>query len=195
MAKALVHHAGKPHSLPSLSLSPMWCLVYGECRQGISRSATMTIAYLMTYGNQPLAVQPLHNKAAEEEDEEEEADSETLPTAAVSLPASSSSLSLATLPSPSNATSVSTAVSRSPSGAVAAVAQQASVATSSALPVSSLAMSYDQALNFVQSRRPAICPNDGFRAQLRQYEDRLRRRGRDSAAAAAAAAVSSERRV
>lgn len=140
----------------------------------------MVVAYLMTYGTQPLELQPQRDERIEdheaEEEEEEEADAETLPTAAVPLPASSSSLSLATLPSPTSAATSSPVHSRSPSFSAAGVAQPASVATSSAPSASPLAMSYEQALTFVASRRPAICPNDGFRAQLRQYEDRLRRR-------------------
>ena len=156
----------------------------------------MAVAYLMTYGTRALDVQPADERAEEEEEEEEEVGEEAdLATAAVALPASSSSLSLATLPSSTTATSSSpAALSRAPSGSSTLSAQQASAAASSAPSGSPLAMSYDHALAFVQSHRPAICPNDGFRAQLRQYEDRLRRRGtaggRESGAAAT---ISSER--
>ena len=158
----------------------------------------MTIAYLMTYGTQQLDAQPHRDEHFA--DEEEEADGESLPTAAVALPVSSSSLSLATLPSPVAAGSASLSLSRTPSVSSAALSQPvASVAASHSThpaAVSPLVMSYEQALAFVQSRRPAICPNDGFRAQLRQYEDRLKRRGLSaSREPTAGAAGAGERRL
>ena len=170
-----------------------------HCRQGVSRSASIMIAYIMTHGTGDVQQQQQQPKPGEKDAERRDTDGgaradkesrererlllhERQPaqgdlTGAVDghLRDETALTSSSSFSSPSLSPSPPPSALSSPRSGAALPRPPLPPPPPVIRAVPTLAMSFDAAFAYVQSKRPCISPNDGFKAQLRAYEEHRRR--------------------